>query len=67
MYRQCAPGFLLAAALLPAAAVPELNLEAKAPYGDPVARQEQVTGIAQFSYAFRGRDSPPRASSPLSR
>jgi hypothetical protein len=54
MSRQCAPGFLLVAALFPAtaaapAAAAELNLEAKAPYGDPVARQEQVTGIAQFS------------------
>jgi hypothetical protein len=54
MSRQCAPGFLLVAALFPAtaaapAAAAELNLEARAPYGDPVARQEQVTGIAQFS------------------
>ena len=58
MTRQCAPGFLLVAALFPAtaaapaaapAAAAELNLEAKAPYGDPVVRQEQVTGITQFS------------------
>jgi hypothetical protein len=64
MFRQCSPGFLLVAALLPAtpAAASELNLEAKAPYGDPVARQEQVTGwLTDTSQLRDSRDSQLRS------
>ena len=44
-----ARGLLLAAALVPAAAGAEQNLEALARYGNPAASKEQVAGISQFS------------------